>query len=732
MNRPFWGILLLLSIAFAVSGCSDSKSETTDNKGDAASGADGGTATPTAAVGQTGHLLGENVPKKATLEGKWILLFYERMTGLEFPVALLDIEKTNSASKADNSPKLKVIVKSFGKVLSNPRLRQQVATDKSVHLALEVTVATGQPGQQVPTHETKMLDVLIDFRDGLARGSAQFQPMDAFSVMMVPTDLDNIQGLAPQQLPEAAELQSNKDQTPEQILDQLLNFVHAHPESPLALEMYPFIFRGAPGKKLDAATLNAEADKYAELAERWSPRMGFKARIDVAGALIPAGYMPEVSLRQIEIATKNLTEERIPVWKSVLAEMKEAVLANLALTQIQNGTPEQKTKAAATIRERLKLQPYNPIAIFELARYDEQQGKKDEALHGYAQAAVLPMFDVMLDTMWKQEQTPHDPPKQVAENLWKQLHGGKLDDFDVYLDKVYTESMPKGKGKRVEPRSKQDDNRVVLCELFTGADCGPCVAADVAFAQLIKNYAPSELVALEYHEHIPHPDALANSDTEQRFQFYFPERGGTPTFTISGKPVQAGGYLHQAEDVYSAVRAQIDLMLLRRTTVKIQLKAEPKEGTVAVTADANGSFAATDPVRMRLVLAEEHVPLRGSNGIREHDMVVRTMLGGPAGVELKDGKLHYEGKVDLKAIKQQLDDYLRAFEEAQKTTFATKPLDLTRLRLVAFVQNDQTKEVYQAAMIPFPSGPAPATAPKSQASTTTPKPAAGALSKAAP
>ncbi len=147
---------------------------------------------------------------------------------------------------------------------------------------------------------------------------------------------------------------------------------------------------------------------------------------------------------------------------------------------------------------------------------------------------------------------------------------------------------------------------------------------------------------------------------------------------ISGKPVQVGGYLHQADEVYSALHGQVDLMLLRKTTVHIDLKAQPKDGAVAVTAEANGSFAATDPVRLRLVLAEERVGLRGSNGVREHDMVVRAMPGGTSGIELKDGKLRYEGKIDLKTIKREIDDYLRAYEEANKTTFPIKPLDLAR------------------------------------------------------
>ncbi|HXY33520.1 MAG TPA: hypothetical protein VEI07_04785 [Planctomycetaceae bacterium] len=725
MNRPVWGILLLISMIVAAPGCS-SDSKESGAKSDA-TGADSATAgTAGSAGGATTHLLSENIPKRTSMEGRWILVFYERVTGIEVPAALLEI------SKASGGSKLKAIVKGFSPILQNPRLRQAVATENSVHLALDMTVQQMGPGR-TPTHETKMLDVLVDLRDGLARGSGQFEPHDAFVVIMVPTEVDNIQSLRPMQLPEAVELQGSKDMTPDQAVDKVLAFVHAHPESPLTIESYKYIFHGAAARKLEASTVEAEADKYAALAERWSPRLGFKARIDVATGLITTGYLPEVALKEIDISEHNLTEDRIPVWKAILHDLREAATSSLALTQIRTGTPAEKAKAADNLRGRVKEQPYNPLVLYLLGQYDEQQGKKKEALERYAELTVLPLLDELLDQVLKSESvTKPAPAKQMAQNLWKDLHGGKLDGFDAYLDQVYAGSMPKWKGARVEPRTPQADNRVVLCELFTGADCGPCVAADIAFSHLLQAYAPSEVIALQYHEHIPHPDALANSDSEQRFQFYFPERGGTPTFAVSGKPVQAGGLLSQADDVYKVIRGNIGLMLQRKTSVRIHLKAEPKEGAVAVTAEAEGSFSPDDPVRLRLVLAEERVEFRGTNGIRESEMVVRAMPGGTGGVDLKDGKLRYEGKVDLKSIKRQLDDYLRAYEEAQKMTFSNKPLDLSHLRLVAFVQNDQTKEVYQAATIPFPSGPAPATAPKSQASAEKGKQAAPAVSKASP
>src|SRR5262249_3224317 len=62
--------------------------------------------------------------------------------------------------------------------------------------------------------------------------------------------------------------------------------------------------------------------------------------------------------------------------------------------------------------------------------------------------------------------------------------------------------------------------RVVLVELFTGANCGPCVAADLAFDGLLRTFEPRDVVLLQYHLSIPSFDPLANADTERRSQYY--------------------------------------------------------------------------------------------------------------------------------------------------------------------------------------------------------------------
>jgi hypothetical protein len=719
MNRPIWGALLFC-FAVAVAGCSKSGQNAVPSDkaaGDArpASGGD----TPVDPAGAM--LLSRDVPKRSSLEGRWAMLFYQRLSGMEVPAALLDI------SKSSKDTRLVVKVKQFGAALSSPTLKAAQAGPQSLHLVIELAVQNMMQGQQAPVQQNKQADILVELHDGFARGSAQFGPLDTFLVALVPTQQDIIQELHPQPLPEAAELNAAKDK-PEEFLEQAAKFVKAHPDSPMTVEVYPALFMTAQERKLDKAAVESMADDYMKIAQRWGSRTALKARIDIASALVKTNYLPQMAMHQLDLALGQLTEETIPVWRSVLEQMKDQAKANEALAMAHKGTPEERAKAIPLLRQRDKEIPYDPIVLLELARFDDEHGKAEDALKEYAKLTVLPLFDEILQQVGKNEKVKHPSPRDSAEKIWKGLHGGKTDGFDKYLDDIYAASMPKYTGKPVSPRPADPENRVVLCELFTGADCGYCVAADVAFAHLLKTYSPSEVVALQYHEHIPQPDPLANQDTEARFRFYFPERGGTPTFTIDGLPAQRGGLLHQAGEVYASIRSMIDRFLTRKTTVRIQLAAQPKGNLVAITADAEGSFPPAEPIRLRMALAEERIAMRGSNGIREHEMVVRSMPGGPQGVEIKDGKLHYHGTVDLKSLRQELNDQLIADEEKQKAKFSSKPLELTHLRLVAFVQNDESHEIYQSKMVEFPTGAA-ATADKKQATQATPQPAAVAGKK---
>src|SRR5262249_44181810 len=117
--------------------------------------------------------------------------------------------------------------------------------------------------------------------------------------------------------------------------------------------------------------------------------------------------------------------------------------------------------------------------------------------------------------------TPQDKPalqKRVLTLLAGALRkAGKEEDakeVEARVDKIELVPITKYAGR------KGKSDRVVLVELFTGAECPPCVAADLGFDALAKTYKPSEVLLLQYHEHIPGPDPLTNADTEARMKFY--------------------------------------------------------------------------------------------------------------------------------------------------------------------------------------------------------------------
>jgi hypothetical protein len=111
-------------------------------------------------------------------------------------------------------------------------------------------------------------------------------------------------------------------------------------------------------------------------------------------------------------------------------------------------------------------------------------------------------------------------------------------------------------------------------------------------------------------------------------------------------------------------------------------------------------------LRLRLALVERTVRYAGGNGLRLHHHVVRDMPGGPEGIELKEG--HHEGQVSVKLdeVRGRIDDYLAKFQEGGRAFSSSPPaLKAADLAVAAFIQDDQSKAVLHAVIIPV----APAT-----------------------
>jgi hypothetical protein len=101
-----------------------------------------------------------------------------------------------------------------------------------------------------------------------------------------------------------------------------------------------------------------------------------------------------------------------------------------------------------------------------------------------------------------------------------------------------------------------------------------------------------------------------------------------------------------------------------------------------------------------LLLAEERVELQMSSGIRAHDMVVRQFPAGVSGIIPAKGQLSYSGEVDLARLRKQLTRQIASAERESELEFSEKPLDLKALQFVALLQNIESGEVLQAALIP--------------------------------
>ncbi len=98
--------------------------------------------------------------------------------------------------------------------------------------------------------------------------------------------------------------------------------------------------------------------------------------------------------------------------------------------------------------------------------------------------------------------------EQAGDDLLASQARERSEKLEAVLDEEYHEKVPPFEPKPYEGKA----TRVVLMELFTGAQCPPCVAADVGFDALLESYKTSQVIGLQYHLHIPGPDPLDEPD----------------------------------------------------------------------------------------------------------------------------------------------------------------------------------------------------------------------------
>jgi hypothetical protein len=360
------------------------------------------------------------------------------------------------------------------------------------------------------------------------------------------------------------------------------------------------------------------------------------------------------------------------------------------------GVADKLTKAAAAYGPRYELH----VALKLATAFAAQEGFAEVAV-AQAQRAERMLTDDSPIT------TQMDVNAAVANALTK---AGKPDDAKKYATALakleardaaeYAKAMLKFETPEFKGR-KAKSERVALVEVFTGAECPPCVAVDIAFDGLLKTYKPTDVVLLQYHIHVPGPDPLTSPEGLERAVKLYGERLSAPSVQVNGKTAgKGGGGVAAAKDKYAEFVEAINAELEKPATAKLALTAAKDDKGIKVTAKVTDLEKPGEKVMLRFAVTEETVRYPGGNGVRFHHHVVRAMPGGLKGFALTKKEQEQAVVISADDIRKELAKSLDEFVKEQgEFPRADRPLALKNLKVVAFIQDDATNEVLNAVQI---------------------------------
>ncbi len=331
--------------------------------------------------------------------------------------------------------------------------------------------------------------------------------------------------------------------------------------------------------------------------------------------------------------------------------------------------------------------PYSQDLYLYLGRTYEAQKKLENAFDAYLSGVIAIRPSALMERL---------------AAVHKQLYGENPPE-DRSLESLIAAKARDIEHFETEKFSGERSKKTVLAELFTGSECKPCAASDVAYDKLIERYDRSVLAVLEYHLHIPAPDPMTNNDTEARAKYY--GVNSTPTSIIDGTDKAiGGGPAVAAMSRFNIYKEDIERRLRETTKAQINLTGSLKKEVVTAKASCSMNPKPASHMVLHVVMAEEGVEYRGVNGISPHRFVMRKMFGSPEGAALNaKGTASINQSANLQSLQDTLKAYLDAFEARYQGNKAFKEkkhvINPDNLFLVAYIQNDATKEVVQSKVI---------------------------------
>ncbi len=465
-------------------------------------------------------------------------------------------------------------------------------------------------------------------------------------------------------------------------------FIKDHPDLPLTNSAYFELINSAVAQNLPLEKVEEFTKNSIDSSKRWGPNL-----------------VPE-TLFQIATLTKSSPEYR-SIARSALDQIKEIVgeplpdsyAERMDLLESQyllsSDSAEDQQSGGEKLQTFLVDRPFEINGLIALATHFEKTNKKEEALKIYSKLAVLPGLSRMVGAI---PNLDGDEPQTAIQKV-ESLSEKKGDELTRYLDETYEKEA----FYFVEPQDQKptlkENRKIPLLELFTGSACPPCVAGDLALGGLEKEFPSPKIIAVRYHQHIPRPDPLTNSDSEARFSYY--GDGGTPTLIINGRPASSvGGFVFHAENHYKELLPIVGSLINEPSSVVINLDATAEGDKMKIKVEVSGVAESRTAVRLRLLIVDPLIHFDAPNGIRLHEMVVRDMPAGTNGIAIKDGKATFEKTVSISELKAEILADLNTFQKNRGYQFEDVPSDFTKLKVVAFVQDDDSRLVLQSTISP--------------------------------
>lgn len=644
----------------------------------------------------------------------------------------------------------KTVVELVDNSQDNPQTKTSIADSQVDGDSVKITFSAGEA---LPAGAK--FDFEGSFQEGIIRGTISVNPSTMFLTRLLSTDENSLENYSVVSIPFGTDVIQAKMKDTNTKPADLLETLRETSQSPLAQDIYKMMLQPPVQNQLDEATLQSLIKDYLSSAKIWGERWERDAERIIAEALITGRRFANLAAPHLDAAEKGLGDAEAAI-KNELAGYREAADVILKVSELKSADASDEVRKAAfdKLSESLGQQQFNSEILEALATYSEKNGQTDAAIEYLSRIVSLPLLEAMIMRMRAGEPPDGNLPNEVLKKLWVQKHGNE-DGLKDHLAAVYRREIAAYTAemqKRTPPAPAADkSNRTVFVELFTGMQCPPCVAADLALSAISKTYAPTQVQVVRFHQHIPLPDGLTNQSSEERATFY--DLSSTPAVTVDGiliDPRFYTGPIQNAEAAYIVLRRVIESRLEQKTDVSIKLSATVTNGQLDVSAEVTGIPEDVLPsCRLRLAVVEDEVETylaMSTNGIRYRESVVREILDGAAGIAPKKGELKYSSSTPISDIPQHVADFISRFEAGRKLNFPDelKPPVKGPLSIIAWVQNSNpdanipARMVLQSTMVPITGfgEPKPNAADKPAAAATPPatpaEPAAPATEKPQP